>query len=192
MLRSTSRFYRLAWLFYLVLALGGLVGLAAQGQRIGPRLLVDPASWWLDVAWGIGCGAALLGLWLIARRYLAAARSLEETLARLLGPLGREEIVALALISAVAEEVAFRGALQGAIGLVPTAIVFALLHVGPGAPFRLWSGYALLGGLAFGALAAQRQALAAPILGHLIVNLIQLRRLVGSRAGDTAGLMPES
>jgi hypothetical protein len=190
MARPTTRFYRVAWAFYLFLALGGLVGLAAQGRRIDLELLVVPASWWLDVGLGVGAGVALLALWLVVRRASAAARKLEEILARLLGPVGREEVLALAVISAVAEEVAFRGALQGAVGWVPAAVVFALLHLGPGAPFRLWSGYALAGGLAFGWLADHRQALAAPILGHLLVNLVQLRRLGGRSAGDTAGRMP--
>jgi membrane protease YdiL (CAAX protease family) len=124
------------------------------------------------------------------RRLFGAARRLEETLDRLLGPVRPEELVALALISAIAEEVAFRGALQAAVGPVWAALIFALLHVGPGAPFRIWSAYALAGGLAFGWLAEARGALLAPILGHLVVNLVQLRRLGGRRAGDTAGHLP--
>lgn len=172
----------------MLLALGGLVGLAALGRRIDLRLLLDPASWWIDAGLGVVAGAGLLLVWLLVRRLFAAARRLEETLGRLLGPVRRDERVALALISAVAEEVAFRGALQGAIGLVPAAVIFALLHVGPGAPFRIWSAYALAGGLAFGWLAAAREgALLAPIVGHLVVNVVQLRRLGGRHPGDTAG-----
>jgi len=188
---SPTRFYRLAWAFYLVLAVGGLVGMAALGKPIGLRLLVDPASWWLDLGLGLGSGLLLLALWLVVRRFAPSARRLEETLARLLGRLGGDEVVALALISAVGEELAFRGALQAAIGLVPAALLFALLHFGPGRPFRLWSAYALVGGLAFGLLVAERQALGAAIVGHLIVNLIQLRRLVEVRAADSAGYVPE-
>lgn len=191
MSRRTSRFYRVAWAFYLVLALGGLVGLAAQGQPIAWRLLVDPASWWLDLAWGAGAGAALLLAWLAARRVLAPARELEAIMARLLGPTTREEIVALAAISAIAEEVAFRGALQHAIGWVGAAALFAVLHIGPRAPFLLWSAFALAGGLAFGAVMNERQALLGPIVGHLLVNLVQLRRLADLRGGDTAGLLPD-
>jgi len=184
----TTPLYRIAWIFYLVLAVAGLVGIAAEGRRVDLRLLVDPASWWIDLALGLALGVALLAVWLVARRLTPAAGALEETLARLLGPLGRDELVALALISAIAEEVAFRGALQGAIGFVGAAVVFALLHIGPGAPFRLWSLYALVGGLAFGAATRQRGALAAAILGHLLVNLVQLRRLAALPVEDTAGL----
>jgi hypothetical protein len=186
-----SGLYRIAWGFYLLLSVGGLVGLAAEGRRIGLRLLVDPASWWTDVGLGLLSGGALLALWLVARRRLTAATELEAVLARLLQLVSRPEVVALAVISAVAEEVAFRGALQGAIGWVGAAVIFALLHIGPGRPFRLWSAYALLGGLTFGSLAQTRQALLAPILGHLIVNLVQLRRLADVHRGDTAGLFPD-
>jgi membrane protease YdiL (CAAX protease family) len=184
----TSSLYRIAWIFYLVLAVGGLVGLAAEGKRIDLALFVEPSRWWLDAGLGLAAGALLLALWLVARRLTPAAAELEETLARLLGPVGREELVALALISAVAEEVAFRGALQGAIGFVGAAVVFALLHFGPGAPFRLWSAYALAGGLVFGAVTRQRGTLLAAILAHLVVNLVQLHRITALPIDDTAGL----
>ena len=186
----TSRLYRIAWGFYLLLGLGGLVGLAAQGRRIDVRLLVNPASWWIDLGLGLVSGLVLLAIWLLARRKLASAHELEEVLARLLQLVSRPEVIALAVISAVAEEVAFRGALQGAIGWIGAAAIFALLHFGPGAPFRLWSGYALLGGIVFGAIAATRQALLAPILGHLIVNLVQLRRLPTSTAATPRASSP--
>lgn len=187
----SSRFYRVAWAFYLVLALGGLVGLAAQGERLTLRRLLDPASWWIDLAWGLAAGGALLGLWLLARRLFAPARELETIMARLLGRTSRQEVVALAAISAVAEEVAFRGALQHAIGWLGAAAIFALLHAGPRAPFLLWSGFALAGGLAFGWIVELRQALLGPIVGHLVVNLVQLRRLADAGEGDSAGRLPD-
>jgi membrane protease YdiL (CAAX protease family) len=185
----TSSLYRIAWIFYLFLALAGLVGLAAEGRRVDLELLVRSASWWVDVALGLGSGAVLLAAWLLVRKLVPAASELEELLARLIGPVRRDELVALALMSAVAEEVAFRGALQTVAGVVVAALVFALLHLGPGAPFRLWSAYALVGGLVFGGVTTYRHgALAAAILGHLVVNLVQLRRIAALPAGDTAGL----
>ena len=74
--------------------------------------------------------------------------------------------------------------------MVVAALVFALLHLGPGTAFRLWSGYALVGGLVFGGVTLYRHgALAAAIIGHLVVNLVQLRRIAALPAGgDTAGL----
>lgn len=172
-----TRFYRAAWLFYLFLALAGLIGLAALGRPIDLGLFVTPASWWLDLALGLGSGGLLLALWALLRWRLASARELERTLGALVGRLGGEEVVALALISALGEEVAFRGALQAWIGLLPAAALFALLHVGPGATFRPWTLFALAGGLLFGALVVRRESLGAAIVAHLVVNLVQLRRI---------------
>jgi membrane protease YdiL (CAAX protease family) len=172
-----TRFYRAAWFFYLFLSVAGLVGLAALGRTIDLRLFVDVSSWWLDLALGLGVGFALLGFWALVRWRLASARELERTLGRLVGPLGGEEIVALALISALGEEVAFRGALQSWLGLYPATALFALLHVGPGATFRPWTLFAFTGGLAFGTLVATRESLGAAIVAHCVVNLVQLRRI---------------
>jgi membrane protease YdiL (CAAX protease family) len=181
-----SRFYRAAWIFYLVLAVGGLVGLAAQAKPIGLALFVAPVEPWIDLAAGVAVGGALLAAWSLVRRFVNAARVLEATLARLVGPLAPAEGVALALVSAIGEEVFFRGAVQSWLGLYPAAALFALLHVGPGRAFRLWTLFAVAGGLAFGALAAWRGALGAAIVAHFVVNLTQLARLARLEAERTA------
>ena len=138
-LDAMSRFYRVAWIFYLLLAMAGLGGLVALDRRIDLALFVRPESWWLDLALGLGVGVALLALWSLLRWKSERARELERTLGLLVGPLATEEIVALAVVSAIGEEVAFRGALQGWLGLVPAALLFALLHVGPDPAFRPWT-----------------------------------------------------
>ena len=118
---------------------------------------MTPGSWWIDLGAGIAIGAALLvALWWALRRWVAAARSLEDELAALLAPLSVAEAVSLAVISAVAEELFFRGALPGAIGFLPAAVLFALMHAGPRKGFRIWTLFALAGGLALGALVALR------------------------------------
>ena len=165
-----------------LLALAGMLALAALLVRragLAPRELglAGPAN--LGVAVRV-CAAALL-----------VSYPLHVITAGRIEPIPARTWLFLATMPGLAEEVAFRGALQGAIGWIGAAVIFALLHFGPGAPFRLWSGYALLGGLTFGVIAFERQALLAPILGHLIVNLVQLRRLADVHRGDTAGLLPD-
>jgi hypothetical protein len=183
-----TRFYRAAWIFYLVLAVGGLVGLAARGERIALELFLAPARSLSDLALGLGAGLALVALWEGIRSFAPAARALESTLGALVGPLGAGEVAALALISAVGEEVAFRGALQSWLGLLPAAALFALLHVGPGPRFRWWTLFAAAGGLALGALVDATGVLAPAIVAHLVVNLVQLRRIatLGWTAADRA------
>lgn len=188
--RPATQFYRLAWIFYLALAIAGLLWTGAQRGRLGIELFFDPGSWWIDLGAGLSAGGTLLALWWALRRYVAAARLLEDELARLLAPLAVAEAISLAVISAVAEELFFRGALQGAVGLLPAAVLFALLHAGPGKGFRVWTLFALAGGLVLGALVALRGPLGGAILGHLLVNgvnLVRLARRGASAAAAAAG-----
>jgi hypothetical protein len=97
------------------------------------------------------------------------------------------EVIALAMLSGFAEEVFFRGAVQGTFGLVPATLFFALLHTGPGRTFRLWTAFAALAGLIFGALMLWRGSLLASILGHFIVNAINMNSL-SRRFGESARL----
>mgnify|MGYP003378125636 CR=1 FL=1 len=175
--RAGAKFYRIAWIFYLALAIAGLLWIGTQRGRLGIELFVDPGSWWIDLGAGVAIGAALLALWWALRRFFAAARSLEDELAALLAPLSVAEAVSLALISAVAEELFFRGALQGAIGFLPAAVLFALMHAGPGKGFRIWTLFALAGGLSLGALVSLRGPLGGAIVAHLMVNAVNLVRL---------------
>jgi membrane protease YdiL (CAAX protease family) len=168
------------------------------GLRLGPiplRLFVDPRGWWLDVLLGVGSGALLLGVWAGSERTLPLARELEVRLASVLGSLVPSEVLALALISGFAEELFFRGAVLGQWGgqwgwWVAT-ITFALLHSGPGRAFRLWTLFAALAGGLFGALVLWRGSLLAPILGHVLVNAVNLRRLA-RRRGDSVRLAPDA
>jgi membrane protease YdiL (CAAX protease family) len=172
-----AKFYRLAWFFYLALAVAGLLWVGAQRGRLGLELFVDPGSWWIDLGAGLALGGALLALWWTLRRFVAAARALENELARLLAPLTVAEAVSLAFISAIAEELFFRGALQGALGFLPAAVLFALLHAGPGRGFRIWTFFALAGGLTLGALVVLRGPLGGAIVAHVLVNGVNLVRL---------------
>jgi len=178
---SGSQLYRIAWAIYLVLAVAGTVwmGLAAR-DRGGLRLeqFVDPATWLRDLLSGLGAGAALIGLWEVGRRWLPGARDLERTLADLLHGLEPSDALGLALLSGFAEETFFRGAVQGQWGIWVATILFALLHTGPGKPFRLWTVFAAVAGLVFGLLAAHLGNLLAPIVAHMLVNGVNLYRLV--------------
>ncbi len=88
------------------------------------------------------------------------------------------------MLSGFAEELFFRGALQGTVGLVGATILFGLLHSGPGKAFRLWTLFALLAGGILGLLMHWRGNLLGPVAGHFLVNAVNLRRLAG-RAQDS-------
>ena len=95
----------------------------------------------------------------------------------MLGGIGTPEVIALALLSGFAEELFFRGAVQAAWGWPVATLLFALLHVGPGAAFRSWTLFAALAGLVFAGLMEWRGSLLAPVLAHALVNAVNLGRL---------------
>lgn len=186
-----GQLYRLGWGLYLALALAGgaWVGLRERGIRLA--LFLDLQRWWLDLVAGVVAGLGLILLWEGARRSLTLARELEEELTQALGTVEPDEALGLALLSGFAEELFFRGAVQGAFssfGWLWASLLFALLHSGPGRALRFWTVFAFLAGLVFGGLMEWRGNLLAPVTAHAVVNAVNLRRLAREaglrRAGD--------
>lgn len=173
-------FYRLAWIIYLILALGGIVWIGLRLESIPLSVFLRPQTAALDVGLGLATGVGLIVVWNSIRRLMPSARQLEDELRRMLGPVDRGEIAGLALLSGLAEELFFRGAMQGALGWPIATLAFTLLHTGPGHVYRVWTLFAGIAGLAFAGLVVWRQALLSAIVAHVLVNLVNLRRLAAS------------
>lgn len=185
---SGERLVRLAWWLYLAMAVAGLVWMGLRDGGLPWETFVDlstPAGPWLDLAWGVGGGLALLAFWQVGRRLSKRARELEETLGALLSGITPADAVVLALISGIGEELFFRGALQGTIGLLWATVLFALVHTGPGPAFRLWTLFAAVAGLVLGLLVVHRGTLLPAIVGHALVNGVNLWRLARRDLADT-------
>ncbi len=131
---------------------------------------------------GVLVGLCVVGLTRIATRHLQWARDLHASFRDLLGPLTGREIVILALGSSIGEELLFRGALLPWFGPWLQAVVFALLHVGPGRRFLPWTLSAFVLGLGFGWLAVWTTNLGAPIAAHFTINFLNLRFIVAEPA----------
>ena len=184
--RPTPRFYTLAWSFYMLIALAGIVWIGWRGD-LGWGTFVNTRTWWRDLAAGVTAGALLVGLWALAARMLASARKVEEHIAGLLGAVERDEIIALALISGIAEEIFFRGGVQGSWGWLWATALFAALHSGPGRAFRAWTLFALIAGLLFAGLTLWTGNLLAAIAAHASVNGVNLHRLAKRQQSAPAG-----
>ncbi len=167
---------------YAGMALVGLVLAAGRGNpdlyRIG-----SVAPWLLAVgpAIGFAFGGGIVALTRVATKRFQWARDLHASFRDLLGPLTGREILILALASSIGEELLFRGALLPWLGVWLQAVIFALLHVGPGRRFLPWTASAFVLGIAFGWLAVWTQNLGAPIAAHFAINFFNLRYIVRQR-----------
>jgi hypothetical protein len=121
---------------------------------------------------GLGVGVALLSRLVVAR--LPWARELYRFFREALGPLDRGHVLALALLSSIGEELFFRGAMQPALGLWITTLVFGVLHFPSRAALWPWTVMAAVLGLGFGLLTRHTGSVAGATLAHFLINLLNL------------------
>ncbi len=181
----------LAFLFALelTLALAGAVWMYLAGYPAVVR--PDP---WRDTLYFLAGYLALLGLERLTERLVPEAYRELDTLMRRLGRalrqagIGPNVALALALTSALGEELWFRGALLNAFvgwlgpgaGLVLQAALFAAGHPAPGRAGRLYMAWAFAAGLIFGGLYLASGSLVPGILAHFLYNAKGLEEAFGS------------
>lgn len=165
----------MALLAILVAAGRGDPDLYRLGTPSAGLLLVGPVL-------GLIGGLLVVALTRVATRRYAWARALHTSFRDVLGPLTAQEIAVLALASSIGEELLFRGALLPWLGVWAQALVFALLHVGPGKRFLPWTASALILGVALGEMAQATGSLGAPIAAHFAINFWNLKFIVRRRA----------
>ena len=151
-------------------------------------------SLWLGLspALGVAAGVLVVILSRIAVRRFDWARALHHNFRELLGPLTSREILIMALASSIGEELLFRGALQPWLGLVPQAVLFGLLHIGPGRRFLAWTVWALGMGLAFGGLVTLTGDLGGAIVAHFTINFMNLHYIARVSFPTPAATGPHS
>jgi len=171
---------RLALVFYGALLLAACAWAALDGRS----LPWAPA----DTAWNAGLplrelGAGLLAaaIVVLASRQLTQRTRLGEQLARTLGaalgPLSLGECWLLAVVSGIAEEAFFRGALQPQVGLVAASLLFGAAHFVPRRDLLPWTVFAVAAGFLLGWLFDATGSLVAPIVAHAGINGVNLRQL---------------
>lgn len=165
-----------AVLFYGFIAAAGIVWMHyTTPRKIGDLMTVgDPA---MTFGLGIGAGLAVALASQLGVKLFSFARSLEQEFGWLLGNQSYGEIFVLAVMSGVAEEILFRGAMQQWFGPIFATFIFALAHPPFNPRLAMWPVFALLVG---GVLALEFELtrnLIAPILTHAIVNLVNLLRI---------------
>ena len=155
----------------------GLVAVIGLGLKDGNPLggLASQGS----LAWSIVVGA-LVGiassgaLWLTRR--MPPLAELQRFQQRLVRGWTVVDAAAVALLTGIAEEALLRALLQPVIGLVPAALLFAVLHVVPDRRLWLWPVIALGLGLVLGVVFS-RYGYPAAATAHCAINLLALTRL---------------
>jgi uncharacterized protein len=127
----------------------------------------------LFVGVGTACGTVASGV--LLHRLLPALRKVSDELApRLVDGARRWDLLLVSAFSGVGEEAFFRGALQPALGLVATSILFGALHIGPDRRYLAWTLWAIGAGFLFGFLYEWTGGLLAPMSAHVLHNAATL------------------
>jgi len=169
-----------------VLALIAVIGIALRDRS--PLVALAPnGSLVTAISLGAFVGAAIAGtLWMLRR--VASVRILERWQRRLVSHWSISDALAVAVLSGLAEEALLRAFLQPIVGLLPAALLFALLHAVPDRRLWFWPAMALASGVALGLL-FERYGYPAAAAAHISLNAIGLIRLRGS---DTEAVEAES
>jgi membrane protease YdiL (CAAX protease family) len=132
----------------------------------------------IGLAVGLAVALVVVFLTRLAVHRFEWARALHRSFRGLLGTLHARDIFILAVASSVGEELLFRGALLPWLGLWPSTVVFALLHIGPGVRFLPWTLSAFIAGLLFGVMFQEVGDLGGPIVAHFVINYLNLGYIV--------------
>jgi membrane protease YdiL (CAAX protease family) len=182
----SARFVGLAAVFYAAL----LFAAAVLGTLVGGRetfALGDSALFSLFVGVITACATVVLGVFLY--RLLPALRRISDELGpRLVDGARRRDLVLVSVFSGVGEEAFFRGALQPALGIVATSLLFGALHVGPDRRFFVWTLWAVGAGFLFGFLYEWTGGLLAPVTAHVLHNAATLLLWKRSRRKSSGAL----
>lgn len=173
------------YLIFLPSLFGGVIGgiyLLVYPLDLGPR-----AGPGLTLAVAVALTAVLLAGAYLCERLLPsfryAGRLLEQALAEL--ELSVPVMVVLAALTAVAEELLFRGMLLSLVGVWGQALLFGLAHP---APRQGWSytAYTAVAGVLFGYATLLTGHLWAAMLAHFAINLQGFAEVRKRRRGNLA------
>lgn len=179
-----------ASLAYALIALGAV----ALGHAFERSPLWTYPNAWLPLsgleahAFSLLLGAAFAATVVVGTRVLVESTAWAKALHRDLRPmtvaLDPAGIVTIAGLSAVAEELVFRGLFMPWLGLLLQAVLFGIVHAQLSGPSRwVWVAWASVVGLALGVIFGLSGSLLGPMLAHALINGINLAYL---KSHDTA------
>ncbi|HKY39397.1 MAG TPA: CPBP family intramembrane glutamic endopeptidase [Polyangiaceae bacterium] len=188
-------------------------GAIALGHGFDRTSLISYPGSWLPLSgleahtFSLVLGGAFAVLVVLGTRVLVEnvgwARNLHRDLRPMTLRLDGAGILAIATLSALAEELVFRGLLLPWVGLLPQALLFGVAHAQLSGPSRwVWVAWASVVGLALGAMFQLTGSLLGPMLAHGLINGLNLlylkshdtsppRNSLGGLLSDRRSSVPE-
>jgi uncharacterized protein len=186
-----ERWSRRGWSEAALRAAGGYALLAVLATALALALRdglpwVHPEPWLVEPPAVALPSSALLGL-AVATAIIAFTRvtvkrfGWAQRLHAELRPVAREltlvQILVIAGLSSLGEELLFRGLLVPTVGIVLSALLFGAAHQIKGPSRWVWAGWATVVGLMLGTIFALTGSLVGPLLAHAVVNAANLTYL---------------
>lgn len=165
-----------AAVLYGLMLIGALIWSWLRSGRFIPEAVVggDPLE---SFGLGLALAAAVIASTGILMRGRGSLRWFAIEVRTLLGPVSLRMALALGLLSGLGEEVFFRGAMQPTLGYVLTSLLFGLIHVGPDRRYLAWTAFAVAMGFLLGGIQVHTGSLAGPVIAHVVINTVNLRRI---------------
>lgn len=183
-------FLKASSIVYVVMAVIGFEICWWYHQNI--KTLFGPINYELGLTFGISF-VAVFFLYM-CQRYMeiqfASYKKFKRSLAAIFSGVNLFGAAWLALLSSVAEELLFRGALQPFLGIWFTSILFGFLHLDSEGNVCVWTLWAVLAGVILGAVVNVTGSLWPAIAIHFVVNFIGIRGLSKIDLNPAAGARP--
>lgn len=126
---------------------------------------------------GLTAATAIIAFTRVTVPRFAWAQRLHSELRPVARDLTVGQILVVAGLSSLGEELLFRGLLVPVAGVVPAALLFGVAHQIKGPSRWVWAGWATAVGLMLGSVFALTGSLVGPLLAHGIVNAANLTYL---------------
>jgi CAAX protease family protein len=174
---SRTAFLRFEWLLSIALVALSVLWAWLRALPLGTMLVPSPVT----LVGGVLAGAALWGTIPFLLRTSSMQLVWREILEPFSATLATRDVVMIALLSGVTEELFFRGVLLPETGLVVSSLCFGALH----ALCAVYFGWATAVGAGMGALTLIGGSLVTPIVAHATYNLgaLLLLRRSARRSG---------
>lgn len=136
--------------------------------------LSAPRSLALSALLGVAFAGVIIAATRVTVNHFRWARRLHRELRPVARDLSAWQILLLAGLSSLGEELLFRGLFTPTIGVALSALLFGLAHQMKGPSRWVWAAWAAIVGAGLGSIFALTGSLVGPLLAHAIVNAVNL------------------